>query len=296
MITKYTSEAALDFHTGKDEVHHAQLANLAAMAGSILHQVGATEVAQPELTTLVNFNGPNGAIPEGSLIADAHGDLFGATVGGGANNVGTVFEIAKTATGYASTPSTLVSFDRANGFDPSGSLIADAHGDLFGTTTYGGGANNDGTVFEIAKTADGYASTPTTLVSFNGTNGASPNGSLIADAHGDLFGTTYVGGANGDGTVFEISDSGFSTHKTPSCSVIESHDCFVFASKLGENTSIHSNMHDETIDHAKSEFADFAALLAQAHEHGAHQTAHHATDIMDHAATLAAQHAHHFLV
>jgi hypothetical protein len=44
--------------------------------------------------------------------------------------------------------------------------------------------------FEIAKTDHGYASTPTTLVSFNGTNGAAPHGSLIADAHGDLFGTT----------------------------------------------------------------------------------------------------------
>ena len=68
-------------------------------------------------------------------------------------------------------------------------------------------------MFEIAKTATGYASTPTTLVNF-GTNGAEPYGSLIADAHGDLFGTTLRGGANGDGTVFEITGSGFSTHKT----------------------------------------------------------------------------------
>ena len=47
MVTKYTSEAALDFHTDKDEVHHAELANLAAMARSIFHQVGATEVGSP---------------------------------------------------------------------------------------------------------------------------------------------------------------------------------------------------------------------------------------------------------
>jgi hypothetical protein len=94
--------------------------------------------------------------------------------------------------------------------------------------------------------------------------------------------------------VFEITGSGFSTHKTLSCSVAESHDSFVFAPNLGENTSVHSNMHDETID-PKSVFADFAALLTQAHEHGAHQTAHDATDATDHAATFA-QHAHHFLV
>ena len=62
------------------------------------------------------------------------------------------------------------------------------------------------------------------------------------------------------------------------------------------NLSVHSNVQDETIDHANSEFADFAALLAQTHGDGAHQTAHDAIDVTDHAATLAAQHAHHFLV
>jgi hypothetical protein len=53
-------------------------------------------------------------------------------------------------------------------------------------------------------------------------------------------------------------------------------------------------MHDETID-PKSVFTDFAALPAQAHENGAYLTAHDAIDPMDNAATLAAQHAHHFL-
>jgi uncharacterized repeat protein (TIGR03803 family) len=157
------------------QLHRAELANLAAMARSIFHQVGATEVAQPELTTLVNFNGTNGAEPHASLIADAHGDLFGTTLYGGANGDGTVFEIAKTAHGYASTPTTLVSFNGANGSFPYGSLIADAHGNLFGTAQLGG-ANGpplgDGTVFEITKTSHGYASTATTLVNFNGTDGS----------------------------------------------------------------------------------------------------------------------------
>ena len=86
------------------------------------------------------------------------------------------------------TLTTLVSFKGANGAGPGGP-IADGNGDLFGTTT-GGGANGDGTVFEIVKTAGGYASTPTTLVSFNDADGGEPEGSLIADADGDLFGTT----------------------------------------------------------------------------------------------------------
>jgi uncharacterized repeat protein (TIGR03803 family) len=179
------------------------------MARSIFHQVGATEVAHPELTTLVNFNGASGANPRGSLITD-YGDLFGTTVEGGANGAGTVFEFAKTATG----PTTLVSFNVTDGLNPFGDLITDAHGDLFGTTVQGGAnaTTNEpfgfGTVFEIAKTANGYASTPTTLVSFNHTNGSLPFGSLIADAHGDLFGTTESGGVPpglADGTVFEIA-------------------------------------------------------------------------------------------
>ena len=84
-----------------------------------------------------------------------------------------MFEIAKTAGGYASTPTTLVSFNCTNGAIPPAGLIADANGNLFGTTA-SGGANGNGTVFEIAKTASGYASTPTTLVSFNGTDGDIP--------------------------------------------------------------------------------------------------------------------------
>jgi uncharacterized repeat protein (TIGR03803 family) len=164
-------------------------------------------------TTLVSFNVTNGASPSGALIADAAGDLFGTAYDGGANSDGTVFEIAKTSGSYASTPTTLVSFSGANGQFPDGGLIADAAGDLFGTTS-AGGANGNGTVFEIAKTSGSYASTPTTLVSFNGTNGKDPGG-LIADAAGDLFGTTEVGGAGGAGTVFEIPFNGGKYAGTP---------------------------------------------------------------------------------
>ena len=59
-------------------------------------------------------------------------------------------------------------------------------------------------MFEIAKTRDGYASHPTLLASFDGTDGNRPDAGLIADA-GDLFGTTIAGGAYGDGAVFEIA-------------------------------------------------------------------------------------------
>jgi uncharacterized repeat protein (TIGR03803 family) len=168
-------------------------------------------------TTLISFSadGSDGANPAGGLIADASGDLFGTTRNGGAGLYGTVFEIKKTAAGYAGTPTTLVSFNYTDGLDPTGNLIADADGDLFGTTS-GVSLNRDvastnGTVFEIKKTAAGYTSAPTTLVSFDDADGETPVAGLIADANGDLFGTTSEGGASGIGTVFEITGSGFVT-------------------------------------------------------------------------------------
>jgi hypothetical protein len=177
------------------------------------------------LTTLVSFNGADGAYPLAGLIADAAGNLFGTTCLGGANGDGTVFEIAKTSGGYASTPTTLVSFNGTNGAGPQAGLIADAAGDLFGATTYGGATSDgttfdsgDGTVFEIAKTSTGYANTATTLISFNGSNGAAVNGTLISDAAGDLFGTTTFGGAYTFGTVFELTNTGFVTSTTPATS------------------------------------------------------------------------------
>jgi uncharacterized repeat protein (TIGR03803 family) len=164
--------------------------------------------------TLVSFSGTNGAYSEGGLIADTKGDLFGTTEQGGASGGGTVFEIAKTAGGYASTPTTLVSFNGVDGSSSYAGLIADAYGDLFGTTA-AGGAGGYGTVFEIAKTAGAYASAPTTLVSFNETDGSGPDAGLIADAKGDLFGTTEAGGAAEYGTVFEIAKTAGGYASTP---------------------------------------------------------------------------------
>ena len=137
------------------------------------------------LTALASFDGADGSFPNGSLIADASGDLLGTATLGGVDGVGNVFELAKTPTGYASTPTTLASFDEANGAVPVGGLIIDGYGDLLGTTNRGG--KGFGTAFELPRTATGYASAPITLASFDGANGAGPN-SLITDSQGDLSG------------------------------------------------------------------------------------------------------------
>ncbi len=148
------------------------------------------------ITTLALFSGTNGADPNGTLIEDASGNLFGTTELGGAFSDGTVFEVA--AGSHAIT--TLASFNGANGFEPFGSLVEDGSGNLFGAAT-DGGAYGDGDVFEVAAGSNAI----TTLASFNGANGQWPQGGLIMDGSGNLFGTTYTGGANSDGTVFEVS-------------------------------------------------------------------------------------------
>ena len=141
----------------------------------------------PTVKILATFTGTNGttpgASPEGNLIEDSAGNLFGTTYGGGANNYGTAFEIPKTATGYG-TLTTLVSFSNSSigaYANPEGGLVADSSGDVFGTT-YGGGANNAGSVFEITK----GTTAPTILANFNfgaasTTTGEGPGAGLIMD-------------------------------------------------------------------------------------------------------------------
>ena len=204
---------------------------LFAVALIVAVAMSPARAATPNLVPLVSFNGADGAEPLAGLIADAKGDLFGTTVGGGAHGQGTVFEIACTSfstvcTSYASTPTLLYSFcaqaSCTDGAEPFAGLIVDAKGNLFGTTD-GGGAHGGGTVFEITKTASGYATTPTILYSFcaqtNCTDGESPFAGLIVDAKGNLFGTTEIGGAPGGGTVFEIAKTTSGYASTPTALV-----------------------------------------------------------------------------
>ena len=148
------------------------------------------------LNTLVSFNKTNGANPQAGLIADASGNLYGTTYGGGTTNNGTVFEVD--AVTHAVT--TLGKFYGDNGQNPTASLVADASGNLYGTTWFGGNLRL-GTVFEVAAGTHGI----TTLVTFDGSNGAYPRSELIADANGNLYGTTSGDVTNTSGTIFELA-------------------------------------------------------------------------------------------
>jgi uncharacterized repeat protein (TIGR03803 family) len=152
------------------------------------------------LTTIASFNDTNGSDPQAALTADANGDLFGTTLAGGTNEAGTVFEVPN----GSGSIDTLVSFDITHGAYPVGDLTLDSNGNLFGTTAFGG-PSSDGGVFECKKfTSPASPSAAIWLASFNGPNGANPSAGVIEHCDGNLFGTTFAGGAAGGGTVFKV--------------------------------------------------------------------------------------------
>jgi len=140
-----------------------------------------------------------GGTPLGSLVRDKNGNLYGTTSHGGVGSgTGTVFKLDTTG-----TLTTLYTFTGgADGETPTGSVVRDAAGNLYGTCEVGGSAGF-GTVYKLDT-----AGILTVLHSFIGTDGADPYGGLIADAAGNLYGTTDGGSSmnNAGGTVFRVAE------------------------------------------------------------------------------------------
>ncbi len=105
---------------------------------------------------------------------------------------------------FSALISPVVTFNSTNGQGPYGSLIADASGNLYGTTLEGG-ANDRGTIFRIPRGTSSSPGSIVTLATFNTTNGAFPQARLVADPSGNLYGTTTGGGASNAGTVFRLA-------------------------------------------------------------------------------------------
>jgi uncharacterized repeat protein (TIGR03803 family) len=170
--------------------------------------------APGKFTTLYGFCAQSlctdGSGPLAGLVQARNGDFFGTTGTGGANTggaygYGTVFKI--TSSGKLTT---LYSFCNqsgcTDGANPGAGLVQAANGDFYGTTEYGG-YDNGGTVFKIG--ADGTLTTLYTFCAKTGCeDGKNPFAGLIQTTDGNLYGTTYYGGASGYGTVFRITPAG----------------------------------------------------------------------------------------
>jgi len=177
-----------------------------ALAAVLMPAVIITQSAQAQtFTALFSFDNTDGSNPNAALLQGTDGNLYGTTVGGGANAYGTVFKITTNG-----TLTTLYSFCSqtgcTDGAEPYAALIQATDGNFYGTTV-NGGAYADGTVFQITPSG-----TLTTLYSFcsqsDCADGEEPYGALIQATDGNLYGTTYLGGANSHGTIFKITLTG----------------------------------------------------------------------------------------
>jgi len=158
--------------------------------------------AQTKFTSLLSFDGTNGANPHYVyLVQGADGNLYGTTyVSTGSG--GTVFKI--TTKGVLSTIYTFCPDGEPclDGAQPEAGLVLATDGDFYGTTL-NGGVNGFGTVFQVTS-----AGKLTTLHSFDSTDGAEPEVGLIQASNGGLFGTTSIGGSGDVGTIFDITTAG----------------------------------------------------------------------------------------
>jgi uncharacterized repeat protein (TIGR03803 family) len=191
-------------------VLNAGLAIFAALLLTSTHAAAQREGA------LHSFgSGQDGNLLYGGVISDASGNLYGTTFSGGTYNNGSygsglVFELSLRKDGTWSE-TVLHDFGSAtDGSGPTAGLVFDAAGNLYGTTQYGGGSpfcqGGCGIVFQLRPPAvQGGAWTESIVYRFREVyRGDNPQAGLVVDSAGNLYGTTFLGGAGG-GTVFELS-------------------------------------------------------------------------------------------
>lgn len=181
-------------------------------AGIVFELIHQTSGAWAEKILHTFGKGADGIHPEGSLMLDRAGNVYGTTTQGGTHKCGIVFELSP-ETGGSWKETTLHTFNyttNTDGYRPSGGLTFDASGNLYATTVDGGAYDFSyggyGTVFELSPAAGGTW-TETLLHSFdsNGVDGNFPGGNLLLDRSGNFYGTTGLGGDVNAGTVFEIT-------------------------------------------------------------------------------------------
>lgn len=153
--------------------------------------------------------GGEGGGPNDAPIFDAAGSLYGTALYGGSNGAGTVFKLTPNRGRPGWTAAALYSFQGtpygsgSDGANPSASVVFDPAGNLYGTTYYGA-PSGVGTVFKLSPNGGGTW-TETVLHAFEGSDGAYPDGRVVLDGVGNLYGTTTRGGSYDAGIVFKLS-------------------------------------------------------------------------------------------
>jgi uncharacterized repeat protein (TIGR03803 family) len=155
--------------------------------------------------TKYSFSGKlDGGWPETGLTLDAHANLYGTAPFGGGHRRGVRFKVTQSG-----AETVLHSFGGkpGDGSSPDAGLVRDGHGNLYGSTNYGGSdrcLHGCGTVFRLDKTGK-----ETVLYGFGAAgDGSYPTAGLLRDEKGDLYGTTSVGGTYNSGTIFKVDMNG----------------------------------------------------------------------------------------
>ncbi|HVI08237.1 MAG TPA: choice-of-anchor tandem repeat GloVer-containing protein [Candidatus Binatia bacterium] len=180
---------------------------------------GVSSTAAQVEKNIYRFAGtPDGEAPNGELVADRAGNLYGTTILGGAHGFGTVFELKRNANG-SYTETVLYSFaSNPDGANPAGGVVLDEAGNLYGTTYYGGGSPsiNSGIAYELSPPAKGGTQWVESILFDFSTSisavGANPAGSLVFDSAGNLYGAAAAGGGGdalfcgdaGCGDIFQL--------------------------------------------------------------------------------------------
>jgi uncharacterized repeat protein (TIGR03803 family) len=170
--------------------------------GTVFELTPATGVSWTEKIIYI-FGATDGYLPQAGLSIDKAGNLYGTTFFGGTYGYGTAFELSPEVGGKWNL-TTLQNFN-ISGDDGAylyGGVILDSKGNLYGTT-FRGGVSDEGTVFELSPAGFGTWQEKV-LYSFSSNSGVQPYAGVISDASGNLYGTTYGGGAGDGGTVFEV--------------------------------------------------------------------------------------------
>jgi len=175
----------------------------------------AFQMGQAQTLTIIhNFtqNGPDGYRPYAGVTIDPAGNLYGTSIGGGGTGYsGVLFKMTQVQGSWLFNP--LYAFAGAHGTNPMGQVTRASNGALYGTTFMGGSSGVWGTVYEVRPGTTAPVSAiafwnENVLHNFTGApDGAFPYSQLVFDSQGNLYGTAYLGGANSDGMVFELTPS-----------------------------------------------------------------------------------------
>ena len=150
------------------------------------------------------MNNGDGEFPWGGVIFDNTGNLYGVMTNGGPYGNGAVYELAPSGSGWTESTIHGFTFQGNDGMGPQSGLIKDAAGNLYGATVYL--PNSGGSAFELSPSGGGW--NYNFITAFQGGLNLGPYASLMMDAAGNLYGTTFADGQYGYGTVFKLTRSG----------------------------------------------------------------------------------------